>query len=294
MPLREIQLSAAPRTPSMASTTTATKKQADPAQIDRRNLRERNRVKLLSLGFDRLRSVVPCREGEQLSKIATLRGAIWYIEHLANILDLPTAVENKEPKTQRVTRVEKSGSGKRNASANSVSSVGHRIPTVKRAAPHEDSASSVNVAAGSSVSQIMGAPIQPQQQQQQVFRKTEDHHPVKKRKVKPCMQELDKENRSWSYANFEQENAAPVFPTQSWPDTNNLFQTSTPVQQSQMWSSSSGDSGFYGSGSSSSFQSANYYDICQQSPSQPGKHLPNNWQAAFWNFSGVTPSQPFR
>ncbi|KAH8870017.1 achaete scute transcription factor [Schistosoma japonicum] len=58
----------------------------DLINITRRNERERNRVKLLNMGFDRLRAVVPCRSGEQLSKISTLKKAIWYIEHLDKVL----------------------------------------------------------------------------------------------------------------------------------------------------------------------------------------------------------------
>ncbi|VEL09728.1 unnamed protein product [Protopolystoma xenopodis] len=54
-----------------------------------RNERERDRVRLLNLGFERLRTVVPCREGEQLSKISTLKKAIWYIEHLDRVLRAP-------------------------------------------------------------------------------------------------------------------------------------------------------------------------------------------------------------
>ncbi|CAH8298835.1 unnamed protein product, partial [Schistosoma turkestanicum] len=33
----------------------------DPVNLTRRNERERNRVKLLNMGFHRLRAVVPCR-----------------------------------------------------------------------------------------------------------------------------------------------------------------------------------------------------------------------------------------
>ena len=57
-----------------------------PNMLSRRNERERNRVHLLNLGFDRLRAVVPKREGEHLSKISTLKKAIWYIEHLDRVL----------------------------------------------------------------------------------------------------------------------------------------------------------------------------------------------------------------
>lgn len=54
--------------------------------LSRRNERERNRVQLLNLGFARLRSIVPTAEGEHLSKISTLKKAIWYIEHLDKVL----------------------------------------------------------------------------------------------------------------------------------------------------------------------------------------------------------------
>ncbi|VDD75128.1 unnamed protein product [Mesocestoides corti] len=57
-----------------------------PNMLSRRNERERNRVHLLNLGFERLRAVVPKREGEHLSKISTLKKAIWYIEHLERVL----------------------------------------------------------------------------------------------------------------------------------------------------------------------------------------------------------------
>ena len=63
-----------------------TKTTKTPNMLSRRNERERNRVHLLNLGFDRLRAVVPKREGEHLSKISTLKKAIWYIEHLDRVL----------------------------------------------------------------------------------------------------------------------------------------------------------------------------------------------------------------
>nr|CUU99327.1 achaete scute transcription factor [Hymenolepis microstoma] len=61
-------------------------KKKTPSKLSRRNERERNRVHLLNQGFDRLRAVVPKREGEYLSKISTLKKAIWYIEHLDRVL----------------------------------------------------------------------------------------------------------------------------------------------------------------------------------------------------------------
>ncbi|VDP69470.1 unnamed protein product [Schistosoma mattheei] len=69
-----------------ASSSSSSYGNIDSMNITRRNERERNRVKLLNMGFDRLRAVVPCRSGEQLSKISTLKKAIWYIEHLDKVL----------------------------------------------------------------------------------------------------------------------------------------------------------------------------------------------------------------
>nr|CAH8869482.1 unnamed protein product [Trichobilharzia regenti] len=78
------------QTPNVSDSSTEKKPRdhdsTDQNNITRRNERERNRVKLLNMGFDRLRAVVPCRSGEQLSKISTLKKAIWYIEHLDKVL----------------------------------------------------------------------------------------------------------------------------------------------------------------------------------------------------------------
>ncbi|CAH8462422.1 unnamed protein product [Dicrocoelium dendriticum] len=65
---------------------TETGSNACTTQVSRRNERERNRVRLLNMGFERLRAVVPSHSGEQLSKISTLKKAIWYIEHLDRVL----------------------------------------------------------------------------------------------------------------------------------------------------------------------------------------------------------------
>ncbi|KAA3674739.1 uncharacterized protein DEA37_0002404 [Paragonimus westermani] len=65
--------------------------------VSRRNERERNRVKLLNLGFERLRSVVPSHTGEQLSKISTLKKAIWYIEHLDRVLHGQETISKEKP-----------------------------------------------------------------------------------------------------------------------------------------------------------------------------------------------------
>ncbi|CAH8513820.1 unnamed protein product [Schistosoma turkestanicum] len=80
------QLKTCTTSSSSHSPSPSTCENTDPGNITRRNERERNRVKLLNMGFDRLRAVVPCRSGEQLSKISTLKKAIWYIEHLDKVL----------------------------------------------------------------------------------------------------------------------------------------------------------------------------------------------------------------
>ncbi len=72
-------------------------KKSSAFMLSRRNERERNRVHLLNLGFERLRAVLPKQEGEQLSKISTLKMAIWYIEHLDRVLH-----EGEEQKEEEV------------------------------------------------------------------------------------------------------------------------------------------------------------------------------------------------
>lgn len=53
----------------------------------RRNERERNRVRQVNLGFDRLRQHVPQgRKNKKLSKVDTLKAAVDYIKHLQTVL----------------------------------------------------------------------------------------------------------------------------------------------------------------------------------------------------------------
>ncbi|XP_062919476.1 achaete-scute homolog 1-like [Mobula hypostoma] len=53
----------------------------------RRNERERNRVKLVNLGFSNLRRYVPqCGAGKRMSKVDTLRSAVDYIRKLEVLL----------------------------------------------------------------------------------------------------------------------------------------------------------------------------------------------------------------
>ncbi|XP_041354871.1 achaete-scute homolog 1-like [Gigantopelta aegis] len=61
---------------------------AQPAAVHRRNERERNRVKLVNLGFETLREHVPSgKKNKKMSKVDTLRGAVDYIKHLQDVLN---------------------------------------------------------------------------------------------------------------------------------------------------------------------------------------------------------------
>ena len=54
----------------------------------RRNERERNRVKLVNLGFNTLRQHVPSgAKNKKMSKVETLRAAVEYIKTLQEVLD---------------------------------------------------------------------------------------------------------------------------------------------------------------------------------------------------------------
>jgi len=74
-----------------------------PGSGARRNLRERNRVRQVNAGFDRLRDHVPQgRRNRKLSKVDTLRAAVAYIGHLQEVLrradgdSLPTSAISDE------------------------------------------------------------------------------------------------------------------------------------------------------------------------------------------------------
>ncbi|KAG8567735.1 hypothetical protein GDO81_013758 [Engystomops pustulosus] len=65
---------------------------------ERRNERERNRVKLVNLGFAKLRQHVPQAQGpnKKMSKVETLRSAVEYIRALQSLLmDRQSAVEKQ-------------------------------------------------------------------------------------------------------------------------------------------------------------------------------------------------------
>ncbi|XP_071834815.1 achaete-scute homolog 1-like [Apostichopus japonicus] len=64
-----------------------------PAAVARRNERERNRVKLVNLGFASLRNQLPDGvKNKKMSKVETLRSAVDYIKHLQELLDDNDAV----------------------------------------------------------------------------------------------------------------------------------------------------------------------------------------------------------
>ncbi|XP_062577064.1 achaete-scute homolog 1-like [Saccostrea cucullata] len=58
-----------------------------PAAVARRNERERNRVKMVNLGFETLREHVPNgKKNKKMSKVDTLRAAVEYIKQLQTVL----------------------------------------------------------------------------------------------------------------------------------------------------------------------------------------------------------------
>lgn len=71
----------------------ATQQQQPPAAVARRNERERNRVKLVNMGFQALRQHVPNgAANKKMSKVETLRSAVEYIRALQQLLDEHDAV----------------------------------------------------------------------------------------------------------------------------------------------------------------------------------------------------------
>ena len=67
--------------------------QTPPVAVARRNERERNRVKLVNLGFASLRQQLPNgAANKKMSKVETLRSAVEYIKQLQELLDETDAV----------------------------------------------------------------------------------------------------------------------------------------------------------------------------------------------------------
>jgi hypothetical protein len=61
--------------------------QTQPATVARRNERERNRVKMVNMGFATLRQHVPNgAKNKKMSKVETLRSAVEYIRELRQLL----------------------------------------------------------------------------------------------------------------------------------------------------------------------------------------------------------------
>eukprot|EP00062_Callorhinchus_milii_P019008 gi/632973202/ref/XP_007903037.1/ PREDICTED: achaete-scute homolog 1-like [Callorhinchus milii] len=72
--------------------------QQQPAAVARRNERERNRVKLVNMGFQTLRQHVPNgAANKKMSKVETLRSAVEYIRALQQLLDEHDAVSAAFP-----------------------------------------------------------------------------------------------------------------------------------------------------------------------------------------------------
>lgn len=59
-----------------------------PVTVARRNERERNRVKMVNMGFATLRQHVPAGvKNKKMSKVDTLRAAVSYIKELQSVLN---------------------------------------------------------------------------------------------------------------------------------------------------------------------------------------------------------------
>lgn len=63
----------------------------EPALIQKRNERERQRVRCVNQGYTQLRSHLPAQnQDKRLSKVETLRAAIRYIKYLQGLVDVET------------------------------------------------------------------------------------------------------------------------------------------------------------------------------------------------------------
>ena len=100
-----------------------------PAKVQRRNARERNRVKQVNTGFDHLRSHIPsAAKHKKMSKVDTLRHAVDYIQSLTNMLQ--TADETGNP-CMSIT----SSSEKTNAISTSRASPEVSVPKAIKSSP---------------------------------------------------------------------------------------------------------------------------------------------------------------
>ena len=79
-----------------------------PAKVERRNLRERNRVKQVNCGFEVLKSHIPsAAKHKKMSKVETLRHAVEYIENLQAMLDKQDGSDCSTSLTKHVFEFEK-------------------------------------------------------------------------------------------------------------------------------------------------------------------------------------------
>ncbi|XP_058020681.1 achaete-scute homolog 2 [Ahaetulla prasina] len=117
------------------------------AAVARRNERERNRVKLVNLGFQTLRQHVPNgAAAKKMSKVETLRSAVEYIRALQQLLDEHDAVsaafqDGLLPAGRDAASVACAGSGSSSYSSASPSFDGHEgssVPGSPRSAYSSD------------------------------------------------------------------------------------------------------------------------------------------------------------
>ncbi|XP_053201289.1 achaete-scute complex protein T3-like [Panonychus citri] len=75
------------RPSSVSSTSSSSSSSSSHGTINKRNERERNRVKLVNIGFQTLRQHIPNGAKGKLSKVETLRSAVDYIRTLQSVLN---------------------------------------------------------------------------------------------------------------------------------------------------------------------------------------------------------------
>lgn len=88
----------------------------EPALIQKRNERERQRVRCVNQGYTKLRSHLPAQDQDQdqdkrLSKVETLRAAIRYIKYLQGLVDM------ENPRITSLSAGTDVGRGSENSSA---------------------------------------------------------------------------------------------------------------------------------------------------------------------------------
>ncbi|XP_061570173.1 achaete-scute homolog 4-like [Cololabis saira] len=98
----------------------------EPAFIQKRNERERHRVRCVNEGYARLREHLPQEfEDKRLSKVETLRAAIDYIKHLQSLLDLDHSSGRKLSLGDAHRRMMESSDGESPTSCMSITCADH-------------------------------------------------------------------------------------------------------------------------------------------------------------------------